>query len=58
MANQAATSTPAWREFPRTVLRGVGQVMFQDSMWTGLLFFIGIFWLLIEIPQSTHILEE
>lgn len=44
MANQAATSTPAWREFPRTVLRGVGQVMFQDSMWTGLLFFIGIFW--------------
>ncbi len=38
------TATPAWKEFPRTVLRGVGQVMFQDSMWTGLLFFIGIFW--------------
>lgn len=33
-----------WRDFPRTVLRGVGQVMFQDSAWTGLLFLIGIFW--------------
>lgn len=32
------------KDFPRTLLRGVGQVMFQDSMWTGLLFFIGIFW--------------
>lgn len=32
------------KEFPRTCLRGLGQVMFQDSMWTGLLFFIGIFW--------------
>lgn len=32
------------REFPRTVARGVGQVMFQDSAWTGLLFLIGIFW--------------
>lgn len=44
MATQAVNSTPAWREFPRTILRGTGQVMFQDSMWTGLLFFIGIFW--------------
>lgn len=35
---------PVWRDFPRTLLRGVGQVMFQDSAWTGLLFFIGIFW--------------
>ena len=26
------------RAFPRTMLRGVGQVMFQDNMWTGLLF--------------------
>ena len=32
------------KEFPRTVLRGVGQVMFQDDRWTGLLFLIGIFW--------------
>lgn len=32
------------REFPRTTLRGVGQVMFQDNMWTGLLFLCGIFW--------------
>lgn len=30
--------------FPRTYLRGLGQVMFQDSMWSGLLFFIGIVW--------------
>lgn len=30
--------------FPRTFLRGVGQVMFQDSKWTGLLFLCGIFW--------------
>lgn len=37
-------STPTLREFPRTTLRGVGQVMFQDNMWTGLLFLIGIFW--------------
>lgn len=32
------------RMFPRTVVRGIGQVMFQDSKWTGLLFLIGIFW--------------
>lgn len=32
------------REFPRTFFRGIGQVMFQDSMWTGILFTIGIFW--------------
>lgn len=28
----------------RTLLRGVGQVMFQESAWTGLLFLAGIFW--------------
>lgn len=28
----------------RTLLRGAGQVMFQESAWTGLLFLIGIFW--------------
>ena len=32
------------KEFPRTVARGVGQVMFQDNMWTGIFFLIGIFW--------------
>lgn len=32
------------KDYPRTLLRGVGQVMFQDNMWTGLLFLIGIFW--------------
>ena len=36
--------TPSLKEFPRTTLRGVGQVMFQDNMWTGLLFLCGIFW--------------
>lgn len=42
-SNSTSVAVP-WKEFPRTVLRGVGQVMFQDSLWTGLLFFIGIFW--------------
>ncbi|MBD5218415.1 MAG: urea transporter [Bacteroidales bacterium] len=28
----------------RSLLRGVGQVMFQDSAWTGLLILAGIFW--------------
>lgn len=32
------------QEFPRTVARGVGQVMFQDNLWTGVLFIAGIFW--------------
>lgn len=32
------------KDFPRTCLRGLGQVMFQDSAWTGLLFMVGIFW--------------
>lgn len=30
--------------FPRTFLRGIGQVMFQDSWLSGLLLMIGIFW--------------
>ncbi len=42
--SDSSVAAPVWRDFPRTVLRGVGQVMFQDSMWTGLLFMIGIFW--------------
>lgn len=28
----------------RTILRGSGQVMFQENAWTGLFFLIGIFW--------------
>lgn len=28
----------------RTYFRGIGQVMFQQSAWTGLLFLAGIFW--------------
>ena len=28
----------------RSVFRGVGQVMFQNSAWTGLFFILGIFW--------------
>lgn len=42
--NDTVLKTPALKEFPRTTLRGIGQVMFQDNMWTGLLFLIGIFW--------------
>lgn len=32
------------RLLPRTYFRGIGQVMFQQSWWTGLLFLAGIFW--------------
>lgn len=31
-------------DFLRIVLRGTGQVMFQNNAWTGLLFLCGIFW--------------
>lgn len=44
MAFNPRYMTKAAREFPRTVARGVGQVMFQDNMWTGILFLAGIFW--------------
>lgn len=33
-----------WALGIRTLLRGAGQVMFQCSSWTGLLFLAGIFW--------------
>lgn len=36
--------TKSVEDFPRTVARGVGQVMFQDNVWTGILFLVGIFW--------------
>ncbi|MDE6555843.1 MAG: urea transporter, partial [Duncaniella sp.] len=39
MATTSSTpSTSVVKEFPRTFLRGAGQVMFQDNAWTGLLF--------------------
>lgn len=38
------TLKQATLSFPRTFLRGIGQVMFQDNVWTGLLFLIGIIW--------------
>ncbi|MCH5222399.1 MAG: urea transporter [Muribaculaceae bacterium] len=41
---QEILKRPTVKEFPRTLLRGVGQVMFQDNMWTGILFLCGIFW--------------
>ncbi|MBO5268054.1 MAG: urea transporter [Muribaculaceae bacterium] len=42
---QASAPQPSqWQLAVRTTLRGAGQVMFQCSSWTGLLFFIGIFW--------------
>lgn len=44
MATLQGLNTPPFKEFPRTTLRGIGQVMFQDNMWTGLLFLCGIFW--------------
>lgn len=40
-----ATGLPTQiRLLPRTFFRGIGQVMFQQSWWTGLLFLAGIFW--------------
>ncbi len=47
MANDGSTSVPVAqiaKEFPRTFFRGIGQVMFQDSAITGILFLAGIFW--------------
>ena len=48
MENQTITTGQEPRTngfaFPMTLLRGAGQVMFQNNAWTGLLFLIGIFW--------------
>lgn len=49
---QLYTVSSAVREFPRTCMRGLGQVMFQDNMWTGILFFLGIFWGAYEEGQG------
>lgn len=50
---QIYTLRHATKEFPRTCLRGIGQVMFQDNMWTGLLFLAGIIWGAYEEGQGT-----
>lgn len=45
--NTQSSKMPAKTGIPfaiRTLLRGSGQVMFQNSAWTGLLFLAGIFW--------------
>ena len=44
MDDVTVTKTPGISEYIRTMLRGSGQVMFQGSAWTGLLFLCGIFW--------------
>ena len=46
MTNQIAASQEAGSGFElvKNLLRGTGQVMFQNSAWTGLLFLAGIFW--------------
>ena len=47
MANTIARSEGAGGgsfDFIKILLRGTGQVMFQNSAWTGLLFMVGIFW--------------
>ncbi|MDE5847372.1 MAG: urea transporter [Muribaculaceae bacterium] len=36
--------TPRFIQAAAPVLNGAGQVMFQQSAWTGILFLIGIFW--------------
>lgn len=44
MASKDTYVLDSVKSYPATLLRGVGQVMFQDNAWTGLLFLIGIFW--------------
>ena len=47
MSGQSITATAPVSQkkmFVRTLLRGTGQVMFQESAWTGLLILAGIFW--------------
>lgn len=49
MTNTATPQTTpeysiGYREFIRATFRGIGQVMFQNNAWTGLLFLAGIFW--------------
>ena len=44
MATQAKRYSFSFPGSIRDLLRGSGQVMFQQSAWTGLIFIIGIFW--------------
>lgn len=48
MNNQTTTEAEKPRtqsiDFLATLLRGAGQVMFQNNSWTGFFFLIGIFW--------------
>ncbi len=46
MGNNNSTVAPhrSMATYIKGTLRGAGQVMFQDSAWTGLLIMIGIFW--------------
>lgn len=46
-------NTNAIIQFGRASVTGIGQVMFQESFWTGLLFLAGIFWGSYEnhVPQ-------
>lgn len=47
MANTIATANGTNLfsfDFIKILLRGTGQVMFQNSAWTGLFFIVGIFW--------------
>lgn len=38
----AQTTRFTWDLWPKITLRGVGQIMFQNNAWTGLLFLLGI----------------
>ena len=44
MTDVTVTKSSGITEAVRTMLRGSGQVMFQENAWTGLLFLCGIFW--------------
>ncbi|MDE6109844.1 MAG: urea transporter, partial [Muribaculaceae bacterium] len=43
MADTSISFARFTKTSPWTMLRGAGQVMFQNNVWTGLLFIIGIF---------------
>ena len=44
MGSQNTQTAQIINNFPRTYFRGIGQVMFQDNAWTGILFLCGIIW--------------
>ncbi len=52
--NTAAAPAPSKFNITiRSLFRGVGQVMFQNSAWTGLFFMLGIFWGAYEAHMPT-----